>query len=143
MKEFITVYPTDSPPWWMKINPLWWLMSGGSHSTWTAPAVNNGSPYLPSIQNQFLRNLLWWLRNPAGNFVGFIIGFEGVTFTVSGPAPVMATTPRDENPPRIGWKYSFINGWAPFVAYWGGHVEFYLGWRPYSGGFGIKFVVAS
>lgn len=32
-------------------------------------------------------------------------------------------------------------GLLPFVAYWGGKVEFYLGWRAHSGGYGLKFVV--
>jgi hypothetical protein len=32
-------------------------------------------------------------------------------------------------------------GIMPFVAFWNGTVEFYLGWRPASGGFGLKFVV--
>ena len=140
MIETATVVPLDTPSWTLLINPLWWLMTGGSKATWTAPLVNNGVPYLPDIQNQFLRNLLWWLRNPAGNFFGFIVGFEGQTFTVTGTSPVLATTGRDIG--QLGWRWSVINGWAPFVSYWGGTVEFYLGWRPASGGFGLKFVVA-
>lgn len=71
--------------------------------------------------------------------MGFVIGFEGSGYTVTGPAPVMATTPRDESPPRTGWKYCVINGWAPFIAY-NGAVEFYFGWRPASGGFGFKLI---
>jgi len=140
MIETVTVVPQDVPTWGMLLNPLWWLMCGGSKSTWTAPLINNGLPYLPNIHNQFLRNLLWFLRNPCGNFVGFIIGFEGQTYTVTGPAPVLATTWRDVPGNITGWKWSVINGWAPFVSYWNGWIEFYLGWRPASGGFGLKVI---
>jgi hypothetical protein len=34
-----------------------------------------------------------------------------------------------------------IVGPLPYVAYWGGRVETYLGWRPGSGGYGFKFVL--
>lgn len=33
-------------------------------------------------------------------------------------------------------------GVLPFVNYWNGHLEFYTGWRPASGGFGTKIVFA-
>jgi len=33
-------------------------------------------------------------------------------------------------------------GYLPFVSYWNGKVEVYCGWRPASGGFGTKFVIA-
>lgn len=144
--EEVTVNPTDQPPWWQKINPLWWLQTGGSNSSWTAPTVNNGQPWLPNVTNPIIRNLLWWLRNPCGNFIGFVIGFEGCRYNVKGPAPVLATTWRDVgNGDRNGWKWALINGWAPFVSYWGGTstkpgLEFYQGWRPASGGYGIKIV---
>jgi hypothetical protein len=34
-------------------------------------------------------------------------------------------------------------GYLPFVACWNGKIELYFGWRPASGGFGLKFVIAS
>lgn len=116
---------------------LWWFRNGDS---WHAPSENNGQPYLPSVQNQFLRDFIWFLRNPIGNFMGCVIGFGCSGFTVKGPRPVQLTTWRDARPPQIGWKWSIINGWAPFISYWGGRLEFYLGWRPSSGGFGAKLV---
>jgi hypothetical protein len=116
---------------------LWWIMTGDS---WAAPAINNGSPYLPD-SNWLIRNIFWWFRNPAGNFIGFVVGLEGHRRTVRGPAPVMLTTWRDARPPKTGWKWCVTNGWAPFVSYWGGKLEFYLGWRPDSGGLGFKFVM--
>jgi hypothetical protein len=115
---------------------LWWFRNGDS---WHAPEVNNGKPYLPDVTNQFLRDFLWFFRNPIGNFMGFVIGFGGVGYTVKGPEPVMLTTLYDANPPQYGWKWAVINGWAPFVSYSGKLVLWYLGWRPYSGGFGAKF----
>jgi hypothetical protein len=115
---------------------LWFFRNGDS---WSAPTINNGAPYLPNITNKALRNFLWFCRNPLGNFMGFVIGFEGHDYTVSGPAPVMLTTPYDAVPPAYGWKWCVINGWAPFVAYSGKRILFYLGWRPASGGFGFKF----
>lgn len=33
-------------------------------------------------------------------------------------------------------------GFLPYVNYWNGKIEFYLGWRPASGGFGTKIVFA-
>lgn len=143
MIETVTVTPQDVPPVSKLVDPLWWLKTGGTNATWTAPEINNGQPYLPTIDPRWLRNLLWWFRNPAGNLMGFILGFEGRTYTVTGPAPVLATTLRDVG--QIGWKWSIINYWAPFVSYWGGvgiPIEFYLGWRPASGGLGFKFVIA-
>lgn len=139
--ETKTVVPEDVPAWWLLINPIWWLMDGGSNASWTAPAINNGSPYLPTITNPIIRNIIWWFRNPFANFVGFIIGFEGRTYTVTGTAPVLANTWRDVGDGSThGWKWALIDGWAPFVSYWGGWFEFYCGWRPASGGFGTKIV---
>jgi hypothetical protein len=126
---------------------LWWFRNGDS---WHAPAYNEANdgnqPYQPNIKNQFLRDFLWFCRNPIGNFMGFVIGFEGT-------APVLLTTwydARNEDtswrfdsalniPVRRKWKWSVINGWAPFVSYSGKRVLWYLGWRPSSGGFGFKF----
>jgi hypothetical protein len=115
---------------------LWFFRNGDS---WHAPAINNGAPYLLGIGNQALRDFLWFCRNPIGNFMGFVVGFEGRGYTVSGPAPVMLTTLYDATPPAYGWKWSVINGWAPFVSYSGRRVLWYLGWRPASGGLGFKF----
>jgi len=73
--------------------------------------------------------------------MGFVIGFEGRGYVVMGPAPVTLTTWYDNVPHGYGWKWSIINGWAPFVSYSGTRFLWYLGWRPASGGFGFKFNV--
>jgi hypothetical protein len=117
---------------------LWFFRNGDS---WSAPATNNGAPYLPGIKAQWLRNFLWFCRNPIGNFMGFVLGVEGYDYTVTGPVPVLLTTLYDATPPQYGWKWSVIKcGWArlPFVSYSGRLVLFYAGWRPASGGLGVK-----
>ncbi len=132
MIETVHVGATPRPTGFM-----WWFRNGDS---WHAPIINNGLEYLPNVKNQFLRDFYWFCRNPIGNFMGFIVGFEGKGYTVRGPAPVLATTPRDEKPERYGWKWCVINGWAPFVAYNSKRIETYLGWRPASGGLGFKLI---
>lgn len=76
------------------------------------------------------------------NFVGFIVGVEDRNYTVTGVAPALASTGRDCG--QEGWRWSVINlkyVKLPFVSYYkNGFIEFYLGWRPASGGFGIKIV---
>lgn len=140
MIETVTIPPTPYPTGF-----LWWFRNGDS---WHAPVINNGQPYLPGVDNTFVRDFFWFCRNPIGNFMGFVIGFEGMGYTVRGPAPVTLTTGRDGNPQILGWRWCIINGWAPYVSYWGPvwwlpkaySVEFYYGWRPASGGFGLKFI---
>src|SRR5262245_48383456 len=100
-----TVAVTDHTPipWTRLINPIWWLQSTGDATMrWTAPTINNGAPYQPNVKNQFLRNLLWWCRNPCGNFVGFIVGLDGVNYSVTGTAPALASTGRDCG--QEGWR---------------------------------------
>lgn len=137
--EEVTVQPDFVPTWSQLLNPLWLLQTG--NNGWTAPDTNNGSPYLPEHKNQLIRNIFWWFRNPAGNFIGNVIGLGPYKRTIRGEAPVMLTTWRDARPPLTGWKWCVTNRVFPFVSYWGGRVEFYLGWRQEGGGFGFKFAV--
>lgn len=131
----IKVPPTPYPTGF-----LWWFRNGDS---WHAPEINNGQPYQPNIKNQVIRDTLWFFRNPIGNFMGFIIGFEGTGYTVRGNKDVMLTTLYDATPPRYGFNWSVINEWAPFVSYSGKTFLWYIGWRPSSGGFGAKFNIHS
>ncbi len=135
MIETIVVPATPRPTGF-----LWFFRNGDS---WHAPEINNGSPYLPDVKAQWLRDFYWFCRNPIGNLMGFVLGFEGSGYTVRGPAPVMLTTLYDATPPAYGWKWSVINGWAPFVSYSGKRVLWYAGWRPASGGIGLKFNIHS
>jgi hypothetical protein len=101
-------------------------------------------PYLPDVKNIWLRRFYWFIcRNPLMNFVGFVIGIEDRNYYVTGTAPVMRTTGRDCDPQQFGWRWAVLRSgwvWLPFVSYWNGKLEFYLGWRPGSGGFGMKIV---
>jgi hypothetical protein len=138
-----TVVMTDRVliPWTVKINPLWWLVGPDG---WSEPEVNNGEPYLPDVQNIWLRRFYWFFcRNPLMNFVGYVIGVEDRNYTVTGSAPVLATTGRDTLPQQMGWRWAVLSTkWLrlPFVSFYNGSVEFYAGWRPASGGFGFKLV---
>jgi hypothetical protein len=138
-----TVYGGDRDPIsiWKKINPLWWLVGPDG---WNAPDINNGQPYLPNVKSVWLRRFYWFgCRNPLMNFVGYVIGIEDRNYYATGTAPVMRTTGRDCIPQQLGWRWAILTTkWFtfPFVSYYGGWIEFYLGWRPGSGGFGLKLV---
>lgn len=145
-----TVQMTDRVkiPWTTKINPIWWLHGPDG---WEVPTVNNGTPYLSDVTDVWLRRFYWFFcRNPLMNFVGFVIGVEDRNYSVTGSAPVLRTTGRDCDPQQLGWRWAFLRVnriiHLPYVSYWGRllfasrNVEFYLGWRPHSGGFGLKIV---
>lgn len=145
-----TVSITDHKPilpWTKKLNPIWWLQGPDG---WDVPEYNTSKgetlPYLPNVKNVYLRRLVWFgFRNPLMNFVGFIIGVEDKNYTVTGTAPVLATTGRDTTPQQEGFRWAIlhVNWWRhlPFISYYRkGVVEFYFGWRPASGGFGLKIV---
>ncbi len=128
-------------PWTTKINPLWWLV--GPHG-WEVPEINNGAPYLPEVKNVWLRRFYWFFcRNPLMNFVGFVIGVEDRNYRVTGSPQVLLTTGRDGTPQILGWRYALLHVGSvklPYINFYNGSVEFYLGWRPHSGGFGFKLV---
>jgi hypothetical protein len=137
-------------PWWKKINPLWWLVGPDAL---TVPDINNGTPYIPEVTNVWLRRFYWFVcRNPLMNFVGFVIGVEDRNYSVTGSYPVLKTTGRDCDPQQFGWRWAIIRVnrivRLPYISYWrtpfifnDRGLEFYLGWRPHSGGFGLKFVL--
>jgi hypothetical protein len=141
MIETVTMTDRTPIPLLTKLNPIWWLQGPDG---WDVPEYNNGLPYLPDVQNIWLRRFYWFgCRNPLMNFVGFVIGVEDRNYTVFGSAPVLATTGRDATPPQYGWRWAILKtDWLrlPFVSYYNGKVEFYLGWRPHSGGLGFKLV---
>lgn len=83
MIETVVVPPTPYPTGF-----LWWFRNGDS---WHAPEVNNGVRYLADIRLPLIRDLLWFARNPIGNFMGFVVGFEGRGYVVRGPVPVRMT----------------------------------------------------
>lgn len=91
---------------WQKLNPLWWLVGPDG---WNVPDVNNGAPYLPEVQNVWLRRFYWFFcRNPLMNFVGYVLGVEDNNYRVTGAAPVLLTTWRDASTPAMGWKWAVL-----------------------------------
>jgi len=77
--------------------------------------------------------------------MGFVIGVEGRDRTVYGPYGGL-TTLYDHIPREYGWTWNVTNVgwlWLPFVSYSGKKFLWYWGWRPASGGFGIKFNIHS
>ena len=138
------MYDRTPIPWTTKINPIWWLHGPDG---WEVPTINNGTPYLPEVKSVLLRRFYWFFcRNPLMNFVGYVIGVEDQNYSVTGTYPVLRTTGRDCEPQQLGWRWAVLSvGWArlPYVNYYSGSVEFYLGWRPHSGGFGFKLVFPS
>jgi hypothetical protein len=140
MIETVTMTDRTPIPWYKKLNPVWWLQGPDG---WTVPDMNNGLPYLPEVTSQYLRIFYWFFcRNPLMNFVGYVIGVEDRNYTVTGTAPVLKTTGRDCTPPQYGVRWSIIKTLIPlpYVSFYNGRVEFYLGWRPATGGFGLKLV---
>jgi hypothetical protein len=109
-----------------KLNPSWCLVGPDG---WTAPSFNDGGsgiePYLPGVKNQFLRNFLWWCRNPAMNLAGFILGVEDKNYVIWASDNPLQNSGRDCQPsvdglrwavlfPRPQWctaAFAFMVGW--------------------------------
>lgn len=119
--ETITI--TDHTPvdvWGhIKRNPLWLL---GGPDGFTAPAWNTDTSqgtyqYMPEEKRQWVRDFYWWFRNPAMNYVAFGAGVEAINgYKITGTAPVIKTTPRDETPPLTGWKWAVSRTGFSWVA---------------------------
>lgn len=129
-----TVTGRVKQPWWKKIQPWWWLM-------------NDEEPRPPADMYQgkpeWLRLLLWYLRNPFQNFGKYVIGVYDRNYTVTGTPPVCVTAWNDMPDCRLGWKFSVINIGIlrlPFVSYVGKRVMWYAGFQ-WWGFFGFKFNV--
>jgi hypothetical protein len=106
MIETVVMKDRVRVPFWTKLNPLWWLVGPDG---WTVPEINNGAPYLPDVQNIWLRRFYWFVcRNPLMNFVGYVLGVEDANYSVTGTAPVLLTTWRDASPPATGWKWAVL-----------------------------------
>lgn len=77
----------------------------------------------------------WWLRNPMHNWTFYGIGFANQRVSACRRNPATALIP--------GFNWTFISPWKwlylfPFLSYQGKWVEWYIGWRPPLGDFGIK-----
>jgi hypothetical protein len=114
----------ESPHWYQKVNPLWWIASG------KPPGV-----YEPHSR---MRRVDWFFRNPLHNFSFYVIG---ISDHVNSPAfRRYGRYPKDNFSPKPGWNVCEIHYHGlrlPYVAYWNRHVSFYAGWR-LAGEFGLK-----
>ena len=121
-------------PWYFKINPLWWFLNDDEQRVEDAPW------YQPEWPN-WLRQIVWNVRNPLQNLRAYVIGVSDRNYEVVGRAPVMTVQRNDLIPPERGYQWCVIRLGLlrlPFISYSGAHVVWYAGWQP-SGFFGLKF----
>lgn len=88
------------------------------------PFGNFDEPFPPADKwpdkPQWLRRVLWFVRNPFHNFMAYWIGFRGKDWKLSI------------------WKDTDgLNMVLPFISYRKGRFEAYIGWRPDSRMFGV------
>ena len=96
--------------------------------------------YLPG-KPSWLRFPALYIRNPMSNFADYVIGVCDRNYTVTGTAPLYATTWEDLPAPHpFGFKWSIIHTAIPlpFVSYTGKRVMWYAGCQK-AGNFGLKF----
>ncbi len=100
----------------LKKNKIIWAIFG-----------NDDDPYPPSWfmkeRSEWLRQLIWYCRNPLHNFFWNIIGFRKYPLDYS----------------QIWNQKQRWNLVLPFFSYRGKKVEFYLGWRPDRKALGFAF----
>jgi hypothetical protein len=121
-------------PWYLKINPLWWFLNDDEQRVEDAPW------YQPEWPN-WLRQVVWNIRNPLQNFRAYVIGVSDRNYEVAGRAPVMTVQRNDLVPPERGFQWCVIRLGLlrlPFVSYSGKRVVWYVGHQP-SGFWGVKF----
>jgi hypothetical protein len=86
--------------------------------------LNDDEPYPPAWylpgKPSWLRFPAWYIRNPMSNFADYVIGVCDRNYTVTGTAPLYATTWNDLPVPHpLGFKWSIIHTAIPlpFVSY--------------------------
>jgi hypothetical protein len=117
---------------WKKLNPIWWLLNSDD------PIEDE--PQMWPDKSLWLRHILWFLRNPAANFMCYIIGVKDYSPIAIGFEP-------NSNWRSDGRKFKWLlihptRGWKrimylPFASYRGSSIEWYVGWR-HDGLFGIS-----
>jgi hypothetical protein len=120
---------------YLKLNPIWWFGNNAEQNLAQAPWYEPDRP-------QWLRAVLWNLRNPLQNLRSFVLGVQDRNYRVVGRAPVLTVQRDDLVPPELGWQWCICYGgdlWLPrpFVSYCGKHVIWYFGTQP-TGFFGAK-----
>ncbi len=116
-----------------KLNPLWWLMNDDEQ------VVEQAQWYMPG-KPEWLRYIMWNIRNPLQNFRAYVVGVSDRNYTVTGKDPVLTVQRNDLQPPEFGWQWSVIRlgPGLPFISYSGKSIVWYFGWQP-TGFFGAKF----
>lgn len=132
MLETMTYTGRTLRPWYKKINPVWWFLNDDE--------PNPPDWYMPG-KAQWLRFPAWYLRNPLVNFADYVVGVCDRNYSITGTAPLYATTWADmPDPHPLGFKWSVI--WLPiplpFVSYTGKRILWYAGWKK-TGDLGFKF----
>jgi len=133
--ETVQVSGRTTKPWYLKVNPIWWLMNSGEQTVEQAPWYQPTWP-------QWLRWLVWNIRNPLQNFRNYVIGVGDKNYKLTGRAPAMTVQRNDLVPSEYGWQWCELWGgdlWVPrlFGSVCSPGFVFYIGWQP-SGIFGIK-----
>lgn len=114
-----------------RLNPLHWIVAFFSNSRKNQYLIP-GTLHVDHTKTKATQRILYWFRNPAHDFMSYIIGFE--------QDPEFKTVKGNDKDTLIdGWifalrKWKFI--YLPYIAYQG-KIQFYFGWRP-NGNFGIK-----
>lgn len=121
---YVVVTNNVSVPVSSKLNPVFWL---GNY--------DRPNPPWDYKQNDRLRHFKWYIRNPWHNFDFYVIGIADKNFVRVGKYPERVFAPEG------GWnrtvcEYKWLR--LPFVSYWRGPFNFYLGWRN-RGQFGFEF----
>jgi hypothetical protein len=100
-----------------KLNLIWWFLN-----------KDDPSPPFSKWRDkpEWMRHLLWYVRNPLHNFTFYVIGMADKLYN-RWPNKVF-------NPATPCYKWNII---LPFISYKGKKVKWYIGWRE-RGNFGIK-----
>jgi hypothetical protein len=100
--------------WKQKINPVFWLGN-----------IDEPNPPADKWVNkpQWIRRILWFIRNPFHNFTFYVIG--------------MADRLEYREPDHVFNPFHRWNIILPFISYHNGKYKWYLGWRE-RGNWGFK-----
>ena len=163
--ETARVSEREKLPLWKKLNPLWWFGNVDDDppqffmvkwrvwpvrvpvwfARWkTGKEIPEGMSAYRQFNTNWVRHLVWGLRNPMHNFMFYVVGVSDRNYDLVGPKPVRVTLLSDLDHVNrklrgFQWKLLWLNEFIvlPFVSYSGDHWRLYAGWRP-DGALGFK-----
>ena len=111
------------------MNKILWVLFGNDEDTVFGPSWF--MPHAPLWK----KRIFWWIRNPFHNLFFHVWGIYGKPTTVTGDFPDSMFNPNGGFNRTVlttvdGKRY-------PYISYRGTSVEWYIGWRPTSGAFGM------